>query len=715
MNKNQLLRVMKRVAHATPHEWITRISQKLHATQASCFARLGNGLYAFDEHRRSLGLSSIEEFPEWWKQHPTAPWVREIGPADNPCLSATIHDLTIRTQQIQGDCLSLFSRSPIDFSHPNRWHRDPILGQESPQAFFGSINYLDVASVGDSKYVWEPNRWGWVFPLGASYQATQDNSCFHTFRDWANDWWIHNPYPQGINYCSALEQSFRAYAVRWALELFRKPLTESQDAALLDSLCRLIWLACRHVERNLSWYFAPNTHLIGEAFLLYMVGTSLPTFRESARWKELGRRILLSEFNRQFHQDGTHKELSTCYHLYATDFYLHGLWISHQAGTNEPEIEQAAFQLTSRLRDLTPTSGLLPALNDCDGGRLTWFADKTLDARPTLLLAQQRWPNGFRCPCEWTCQGDHQWMTFESTETPSAAQRLTSISTLPEKQWDSGLVTYQNDCGDYVLFRAGPFGYHDCPHSHDNQLETLVILAGQSIVVDSGTGAYTQGITLRNQYRTACGKNTPLVSNRGPSEEGGAFSWRRRTEACLTDVRSSHERWIACGRHTGFTQRYGFPIHISRQVHAFAAGMVAIIDGWEADRDIDVTIPWTLSPELRWTEDGWYTPNGKVFHLLMDTYSTDIRDRKLPECHVARGPYSRDYGWNESTHAVSFSPPRSRSGFCLSLFTRSDQPIRSDGHFRYCIPSVNRSYLLEWDPTKADPIQIHPMGAIANW
>ncbi|MDA0658936.1 MAG: heparinase II/III family protein [Planctomycetota bacterium] len=709
-----LIRILKKAATASPHEWITRTRQKLYETQLGYSVRFGKSAYATDQHRQSLGLSSIEELTRWWKDQPTRSWLSPKTLSDSSSPPHGLDELAARTRQLQDGTLWLFSGTPWQFDQPNRWHRDASSDRESPPAFYGSIKYLDAARVGDSKYVWEPNRWGWVFPLGASYQTTHDNSCFHTFRDWASDWCVHNPYPIGINYCSALEQLFRAYAVRWSLELFRHPLTEPENAVLLDSLFRILWTSCRHVEWNLSWYFAPNTHLMGEAFLLYMVGTSLPAFRESARWRELGRRILLSEAGRQFHEDGTHKELSTCYHLYATDFYLHALWIAHQAGDNEPELEQAALKLAGRLRDLTPTSGFLPPLNDCDGGRLTWFAGKTLDARPTLLLSQQRWPNSFDSLKKWTCQGDHQWMTFAAAESAATTRRPTNTSPIPDTHHDSGIVTYQNEWGDYVLFRAGPFGYHDCPHSHDNQLETLIVLAGQNVLVDSGTGAYTQDISLRNQFRGACGKNTPLVFNCGPSEPADAFSWVRRTDAHLTDVHCSNGSWNASGHHSGFTNRHGFPIRIIRQVHAFAFGTVAILDEWDAANEIEVIIPWTLSPELQWANGGWQAPNGKFFHVFMETYCEDSPERESPTCKVTQGPYSRDYGWNESTHVVSIAPPPSRRGSCLTLFTRGEHPIRRDGAFTYCIPSPEGGFVLEWKPANANPIKIQPIGAMAN-
>ncbi len=34
-----------------------------------------------------------------------------------------------------------------------------------------------------------------------------------------------------------------------------------------------------HIEQNLSHYFSPNTHLLGEALALYVAGRALPMLR----------------------------------------------------------------------------------------------------------------------------------------------------------------------------------------------------------------------------------------------------------------------------------------------------------------------------------------------------------------------------------------------------------------------------------------------------
>jgi hypothetical protein len=79
----------------------------------------------------------------------------------------------------------------------------------------------------------------------------------------------------------------------------------------------------RHIERYLSIYFSPNTHLLGEAVALFFLGTLCPQLSGAARWKARGWEIVLQEARRQVRADGFHFEQSTYYHVYAVDFFLH--------------------------------------------------------------------------------------------------------------------------------------------------------------------------------------------------------------------------------------------------------------------------------------------------------------------------------------------------------------------------------------------------------
>ena len=124
-----------------------------------------------------------------------------------------------------------------------------------------------------------------------------------------------------MNWASALELAFRAISWTWAIELFADGDVPGEPPWLVDLLLGLD-VQLRHIERNLSWYFSPNTHLLGEALALYVCGRTWPELRDSARWARIGGDILVGEIDRQVLADGFHAERSTHYHRYALDFYL---------------------------------------------------------------------------------------------------------------------------------------------------------------------------------------------------------------------------------------------------------------------------------------------------------------------------------------------------------------------------------------------------------
>ena len=119
-----------------------------------------------------------------------------------------------------------------------------------------------------------------------------------------------------------------------------------------------------HLEYNLSLYFSPNTHLLGEALALHAIGWLFPQFPRSARWSRMGRTILIDALGKQVHADGGYFEQSTYYHLYALDMFLFHHTLEPLPGTERLEA-MAGF-----LAAVTGPDGALPFLGDDDGGRL---------------------------------------------------------------------------------------------------------------------------------------------------------------------------------------------------------------------------------------------------------------------------------------------------------------------------------------------------------
>ncbi|MCH7989537.1 MAG: alginate lyase family protein, partial [Planctomycetes bacterium] len=613
-HRRKFLYPVRRALKASPDEWRVRIQQKVFCTVNGLLAQKNRAIFPRDGHLRALGLSD-SDLPEWWQDRGDR-WflnpdrtcrLRQFF-AENDGLAKQIIRLADRVLE---DEFPLLGHGLITLDGESRWHRDPVLGTVAPQVYSGGIRYLDVAEVGDSKCVWEPSRFGWAYWLGVAHLITGDPCYAEKFRELTLDWFDKNTYPRGIHFCSALETGFRAYAWVWALDLFRDYVRT--EPTLLNRLLYGIWISCRHIQHNLSSYFSPNTHLLGEAFALYACGAAIPEFRQSASWRQTGSKILAREALKQFHHDGTHRELSSCYHLYSSDFYLQAILIARQTGLPvDPALETTAFRSAVRLAELTPNSLQLPQFNDCDGGRLTWFTSEPLDASPTLLAAKQLWDHPSLPNHSGPRNGYHLWMEQSRGRAASAETCLTADTnagngghhgtTKRSDQLDSGIASYRNQSGDFLLFRSGPFGYQDCGHSHDAPTSFVFHFAGQPLIVDSGTGSYTVSHDIRDRFRGAFGKNILLVNGSGPSVPGDWFSWEGKTDALLTCAERFPGGFLCSGRHQGFSSELGFRVEVRRELVLYDGGVLIVIDEWDAEQPISCRLALTLHPKLTLTK-----------------------------------------------------------------------------------------------------------------
>jgi len=183
------------------------------------------------------------------------------------------------------------------------------------------LDYLDAELAGDKKIVWELNRHQYFTTLGQAYWLTGDERYAQTFVVHLESWMDQNPPKLGINWASSLEIAFRSISWLWGFYFFRDSPTLNSRTFL--RALKFLYLNARHLETYLSTYFSPNTHLTGEALGLFYLGLLLPEFKESARWRETGKRILVEQLPIHVRPDGVYFEQSSYYHRYTTDFYLH--------------------------------------------------------------------------------------------------------------------------------------------------------------------------------------------------------------------------------------------------------------------------------------------------------------------------------------------------------------------------------------------------------
>src|SRR5262249_34900791 len=153
------------------------------------------------------------------------------------------------------------------------------------------------------------------------HRLVPDERYAEVFADSIRRWRAANPVGLGINWASSLEVSFRLIAWCWALVLFRD--ARALSAELFLEVLGGIDAHARQVERHLSRYFSPNTHLTGEALGLVYAGTLFAELAGASRWRALGEDILVAESERQVLGDGVHFERATCYQRYTAEIYLH--------------------------------------------------------------------------------------------------------------------------------------------------------------------------------------------------------------------------------------------------------------------------------------------------------------------------------------------------------------------------------------------------------
>ena len=243
-----------------------------------------------------------------------------------------------------------------------RWRRDYVSGVESGTGFFRFIPYLDAARAGDHKVVWELNRHQHLVVLAQAFLLTGRGEFLAEIRAQLESWFVANPFQRGINWASALEVAFRALSWIWVYHLAGGHMEPGIRGKLLTGLYR----HGRHLQLNLSVYFSPNTHLMGEAVALHALGALFPSFPGASRWRAEGARFVRETMDRQVRGDGTHFEQSTYYHLYSTDFFLFHALIEETTEAYRRKLERMAEYLYA----LLGPEGEMPLIGDDDGGRL---------------------------------------------------------------------------------------------------------------------------------------------------------------------------------------------------------------------------------------------------------------------------------------------------------------------------------------------------------
>lgn len=488
------------------------------------------------------------------------------------------------------------------------WHRDPVHERRAPRRFWSDVPYLD-AACGDHKIIWELNRHQHFLALGRAWWLAGHRPARATFVRHLASWMDDNPPLVGVNWASMLELALRSLSWLWALESFVEPADAAGGSRLIDDghpwivdlllgLDRQLQL----VEQNLSTYFSPNTHLIGEALALYVAGRTLPELRRAPGWSALGRKVLVEEMAHQIAPDGGHVERSFHYHRYTLDFYLLALTIARLTGDDPRPFTEAARRLARFARGIADDRGWLARIGDDDGGQLLPICGRdSADASDSLALAA--WLLDDQSLAVGPPPEEAAWMSggaaLTRADTNRVAASVTPVSSATFS--DSGYTVCRTTRRDHLVFDSGPHGFLNGGHAHADALSVTLTVAGRPLFVDPGTACYTIDPVRRDRFRSTRLHNTVTIDDRPQSEPAGPFHWRTVANGQRLTWRTSASFDYVEGAHDGYA-----PLVHRRAVFA-RAGAWVIADRVLGDGPHDAALCWQLDP--RWTVhdagDGW--------------------------------------------------------------------------------------------------------------
>jgi Heparinase II/III-like protein/Heparinase II/III N-terminus len=576
-----------------------------------------------------------------------------------------------RADQILAHKFHLLGYPAVDYGPEIDWHLDAVHGKRAPLKPWYQVRFLEFPQVGDHKITWELNRHQHLVTLAKAWCISGDERYQTELKKQWDGWRRANPYPLGMNWASALEVAFRSMSWLWIQRLL--PTDHKFDSDLMPSLAQ----HGRYIERYLSTYFSPNTHLLGEAVALFFLGTLCPQLPSARRWSTRGWNIIVQEARRQVRRDGIYFEQALYYHVYALDFFLHARLLARRNSIQIPEeFDRVILRMLFVLRALSQ-AGPPQNFGDDDGGRVFEPArNRSQHMSDPLAIGALTYPHeDFVSAAAWTEEsiwlfGDEAVSIFAGVRQPPplAAQAFP----------DGGLyvITDPGHGGQRMMIDAGPHGVGRGGHGHADALSIQFTMAGRPWLIDPGTGSYISENDERSLFRGTAAHNTARVDGIDQAAPAGPFAW-----SSLPAVRADH--WIVgkeidyfAGHHDGYT-RLPDPVLHRRGVFHVANRFWFIRDVLEGQREHTVEEFLHFAPDLHLYRQETAvlarpraSRNGIAAETRLAVMTAFDRDW---EVEIDSAPFSPSYGIKTSAPSVRIHTRRTLPLECALLMIPSRQ------------------------------------------
>src|SRR5438067_4167305 len=284
----------------------------------------------------------------------------ELPPPHNP------KEVCEQASRVLNGQLPYFAHSWLPIGFPPDWHLNILDGTRV--ANYVHWSEIDIGSIHDVKFVWEPSRFSVVYLLARAYAACKDQRYPEAFWRLVEDWADENPPNSGVNWASGQELALRVMAWCFGLHAFlNSPYTTS------DRVGRLTYMIEKHGERVAGFIdyalSQRNNHGISEAVGLFTIGTLFPQLRHAGEWIRQGRALIIRQIAEQIYDDGSYIQQSFNYERLLIDNLV---WVLRLAEVNDSRFPEEIYGALGRavrfmLRFCDRESGKMPNYGSNDG------------------------------------------------------------------------------------------------------------------------------------------------------------------------------------------------------------------------------------------------------------------------------------------------------------------------------------------------------------
>lgn len=593
----------------------------------------------------------------------------------------------------------------VDF--PPNWHKDPVSGIEldstkhwlqiphdsviakgpggraakrfatkSGRSISGSEGTASATSASqrhvDIKFIWEPNRFAFVYTLVRAYGASRDENYAEAFWTLIEDWAKHNPPNTGCNWMDGQEIALRLMAWTWGYQHFSN--SPSSTPGRKSRFIHFVAAQAERIYKNIGYAVSTRSnHTISEAFGLWLVGLLFPEVKKAGKYLSLGRTLLEQEAAAQIFPDGGYSMYSLNYHRFILHIYLYMIRLGeiNQSPVPGPILQKVESSIEYLSRLIDPQTGQMPVYGSNDGALVLPLnnCDFT-DFRPLLQLGWYITKKEFLFdPGEW--DEDVFWLcreSFTAKEATSVSEKKNpgDLRVLGGESFPDGGVYLLRNSNSKALIRCTDFRARP---SHADQLHVDLWIRGHNVAIDAGTYLYSGEGHWRNGLAHTSVHNTVTVDGRDQMTMVSRFTWTNWSKGRVL----THDQNLLQGEHDSYQ-----PVSHRRTVMALDGDRWLVIDHLVDKRPHHYALHWLLNdfPFEQGNNSvllslGEMKINVKVGVAEGDGNFSLVR----ADANSTRGWRSRYYGQKEPALSVRLEAQQAQVMFWSFFGFEGDQPV----------------------------------------